>query len=289
MGASNVTADHSVGLGIMAKRWGGERATQQASLRQLLRVGRLLFLRDFRARYRQAFLKYIWAVARPLMAVVPLILVGNAFGFGGDMSASEYVLFALSGFLMWQVFWDAVVAPQWLGRRLRRTFVDGPLRPEAVVTAGAGLVLFNAMFYVALFVAAYVMTRATPPLTLPLGVLALPVIVIGGLTIGAFFVPLTFVYLDFRFGLPMLAPALLWTAPILYAAPETGMLAVVNRWNPLTYLINIPRRWLVSGTTDNDLLFLLCASVFAVLAVVMLSFFRRAMPLAVQSLPQARR
>ena len=272
----------------MTRHW-GRHQTRQASLRQLIRVGWLLFLRDFRARYRQAFFKYVWAVARPLMAVVPLILVGNAFGFGGDMSASEYVLFALSGFLLWQVFWDAVVAPQWLGRRLPRTFVDGPLQPEAVVTAGACLVMFNSLFYGALFVVAYVLTPATPPLTLPLGLLALPVIVLGGLTVGAFFVPLTFVYLDFRFGLPMLAPALLWTAPILYAAPEAGLLAVVNRWNPLTYLINIPRRWLVSGTTDNDLLFVVCAGVFAVLAIVMLMFFRRAMPLAVQSLPQARR
>jgi lipopolysaccharide transport system permease protein len=113
----------------------------------LVRLGRLLFLRDFRYRYRQAFLKYAWAVARPLMGVLPLILVGNAFGLGGDMSASEYALFALSGFLMWQMFWDAVISPQWIARRLRRTFVDGPLRPEAVVAAGAGLVIFNSMFY----------------------------------------------------------------------------------------------------------------------------------------------
>jgi lipopolysaccharide transport system permease protein len=252
----------------------------------LVRLGRLLFLRDFRYRYRQAFLKYAWAVARPLMGVLPLILVGNAFGLGGDMSASEYALFALSGFLMWQMFWDAVISPQWIARRLRRTFVDGPLRPEAVVAAGAGLVIFNSMFYGGLFAVAYALTRTVPPSTLPLGLLALPVIVIGGLTIGAFFVPLTFVYLDFRFGLPLLAPLLLWTAPIIYTAPEAGLLAVVNRWNPLTYLINIPRGWLVIGAGDNDPLFLVCAIVFAGLAFCILRFFRRAMPLAVQSLPQ---
>ena len=95
----------------------------------------LLCLRDFRYRYRQAFLKYVWAFARPLLAVAPLILVGNAFGLGGDMSAAEYALFALSGFLMWQMFWDAVISPQWIARRLRRTCVDGPLRPEAMVAA----------------------------------------------------------------------------------------------------------------------------------------------------------
>ena len=262
-----------------------QRSGARPSFRHLVTLGRLLFLRDFRFRYRQAFLGYLWAVARPLMAVLPLILVGSAFGLGGDMSTAEYALFALSGFLMWQVFWDAVIAPQWIARRLRRTFTEGPLRPEAVIAAGAGLVLFNTMFYSAIFIAAYVITRTVPPATFPLGLLAFPVILLGGLTIGAFFVPLTFVYLDFRFGLPLLSPALLWTAPIIYAAPEDGLLAVVNRWNPLTYLINIPRQWLVQGATDDDPLFLVCASVFAVLFLVTLRFFRRAMPMAVQSLP----
>ena len=179
------------------------------SVRQLIRLGRLLFLRDLRYRYRQAFLRYLWAVARPLFAVLPLIMVGSAFGLGAEMSTREYALFALSGFLMWQLFWDAVISPQWIARRLRRTFVEGPLRPEAVIAAGAAYVAFNSLFYVSIFVVAYGLTRTVPPMTLPLGLLAVPVIVLGGLTIGAAFVPLTFVYLDFRFGLPMLSPVLL--------------------------------------------------------------------------------
>lgn len=264
---------------------GFRRVGPRPSLHQVVRLGTLLCLRDFRYRYRQAFLKYVWAFARPLLAVAPLILVGNAFGLGGEMSAGEYALFALSGFLMWQLFWDAVISPQWIGRRLRRTCVDGPLRPESMVAAGAGLVVFNGIFYAALFVVAHVLTRTLPPPTLPLGLLALPVIVLGGLTVGAFFLPLTFVYLDFRFGLPLLSPLLLWTAPIIYAAPERGVLAVVNRWNPLTYLINIPRGWLVHGAGADDGLFLVCAAIFAVLSVVTLRYYRRALPLAVQSLP----
>ena len=55
------------------------------SLRQLLVLGKTLVLRDFRFRYRQAYLGYLWAVARPVVGVLPLILVGNAFRLGGDM------------------------------------------------------------------------------------------------------------------------------------------------------------------------------------------------------------
>ena len=261
------------------------RAGRGRSLRQLLQQGRLLVLRDFRFRYRQAYLGYIWAVARPVAGVLPLILVGNAFSFGGDMEAAEYALFATGGFLMWQLFWDSVISPQWLARRLRRTFQEAPLRPESVVAAGAGLVLFNASFYAAIFVVASVLARTVPPSTVWLTLLAFPIIVIGGLAIGAIFVPLTLVYLDFRFGLPLLSPFLLWTAPILYASPEAGVLAVVNRWNPLTYLINVPRQWLVRGTTGDELAFLFCALAFGALFWSGLRFLRRALPLAVESLP----
>lgn len=255
------------------------------SLRQLLVLGKTLVLRDFRFRYRQAYLGYLWAVARPVVGVLPLILVGNAFQLGGDMEAAEYALFAMSGFLMWQMFWDAVISPQWIARRVRRVFKEVPFSPESLVAAGAGLVVFNALFYGVIFVIACLLTRTVPPPTLPLALIALPFIVLGGLAIGAFFISLTFVYLDFRFGLPLLSPLLLWTAPIIYVTPEDGVLAVINRWNPLTYLINIPREWLISGLSGNDSLFLVCALAFVVLFGVTLRFLQRSLPVAVQSLP----
>ena len=261
------------------------RGGRQQSLRQLVQLGGLLVLRDFRFRYRQAYLGYLWAVARPLTAVLPLILVGHTFGLGGDLALAEYALFALSGFLLWQVFWDAVISPQWIARRLRRVFKEAPLRPETIVAAGGGLVLFNTFFYVAIFVVASVLARTLPPPTLGLAILAYPVIVAAGLTIGGFFVPLTFVYLDFRFGLPLMSPLLLWTAPIIYAQREAGFLAIVNRWNPLTYLINIPRQWLVRGMVGDDFLFLFWAVAAGALLLASLKFLRRALPVAVQSLP----
>lgn len=262
------------------------RTGRQPSLRQVLFLGWNLVLWDFRNRYRQAYLGYLWTLARLLAPVLPLILVGNAFDFGGeDMDAVEYALFALAGFLMWQVFWDSVSRPQWIARRLRSTFRESPIRPAALVAAGAGLVLINTTVYAVIFAVVCAATRTLPPPTLPLALAAFPGIVIAGLAIGAFFIPLTYVYLDFRYGLPFLSSMLLWTAPVLYVTPEEGLLAVVNRWNPLTYLINIPRQWLVEGMTGDDLLFPVSAVAFAVLYLAAMRFLRRAMPMAVQALP----
>src|SRR4029077_4916278 len=94
---------------------------------------------------------------------------------------------------------------------------------------------------------AFVAARTLPPPSFVLGVAALPLVIVAGMSLGVFIVPLTFIYLDFRYALPLAAPALMWTAPILYDSPAAGPLHWVNRINPLTYLIDAPRDWLVSG------------------------------------------
>lgn len=252
----------------------------------IVRLGWLLFLRDFRLRFRQTYLGYFWAVGKVLFGGLPLILVGSSFNLGGDRSKGEYAVYALAGLIAWQIFWDAVVSPQWVARRMRRMLADLALPVEAILVAGCWYVLFHAAIYVVLVAAALAVFRLPPPLTLPLGLLALPALVFAGVAIGMWFVPLTFVYLDFRYGLPFLSPVLLWTAPIFYEMPQQGLLRQVNLWNPLTYLVDNPRQWLVEGLTGHDLAFVACMVAFAVLFAVGLRFYRRAMPIAVERLPQ---
>ena len=50
------------------------RHGRDQSVRRLVQLGGLLVLRDFRFRYRQAYLGYLWAVARPVFAV--LVMTG---------------------------------------------------------------------------------------------------------------------------------------------------------------------------------------------------------------------
>ena len=254
--------------------------------RAITRLGWLLFLRDFRMRFRQTYLGYFWAVGRVLFGGLPLILVGSSFNLGGDRSKSEYVVYALAGLVAWQIFWDGVISPQWVARRMRRILTELALPIESILIAGGFYALFHAAIYLALIFAALAVFRVPPPTTLPLGVLSMPALVFAGVAIGMWFVPLTFVYLDFRYGLPFLSPVLLWTAPVFYAMPESGLLREVNRWNPLTYLIDDPRQWLTVGRSGHEFAFVVCLAIFAVLFSIGLWFYRRAMPIAVERLPQ---
>ena len=248
------------------------------------RLGALLFLRDFRMRYRQTYLGYLWAAGRVLFAGGPLIIVGAAFDLGGGRTPGSYVVFALTGFILWQVFWDSVVYPQWIARRMRRLIATQRFSYHAVLVAAACYVGFNASLYLLVVVAAFVIFQAPVPLTALLGLLAVPALAFAGMAVGMVFVPLTFVYLDFRYGLPMMSPVLLWTAPIFYESPNSGFLHTLNTWNPISYLIPIPRQWIVDGSGDRDWVFLVSLVAFACCFTLTQRFYRRAIPIGVERL-----
>ena len=268
----------------MTNTWTHAISAAAIEAQRVARLGWLLFLRDFRLRYRQTYFGYLWAIVKVLAPSVPMILVGAQFGLGGERSASAYALFALVGIVLWQVFWDSVLFPQWVARRMRRLLSEARFPYEAILCAAGGYVLFNAGLYLMLIVAATIVLGGGMPATVPLGLISLPGLILSGMAIGMFFVPFTFVYLDFRYALPMASPVLLWTAPIFYESPDSGLVHTLNVWNPLTYLIGIPRSWLTEGLTGDDGAFLVSLVVFGLVFLPAHLFFRRAIPIGVERL-----
>jgi ABC-type polysaccharide/polyol phosphate export permease len=254
------------------------------STRTLFQLGFLLFLRDYRARFRQTFFGSLWAVGQVLLSYVPLVMVGSHFGLGGGQKL--YALHSMLGLLMWQMFWDGLYLPQWIGRRLRGVLGEISFPLEAVLIAGGCYAAFNATFYLLIILAGYFVVGVMPPASFVLGILAMPLVIAAGLSIGVYFVPLTFIYLDFRYALPLMQPALMWTAPILYETPASGALHWMNRLNPLTYLIAVPRDWFAEGWRLEEAAFPITIGISLVLLAAGLRFYHYSMPRALECLPR---
>ena len=275
--------------GVMKAGSGGLRGRLRETWRRartLAEMGWLLFLRDYRARFRQTFLGSIWAVGQGLLAYLPMVVVGSQLGLGGDRDPARYALHSLYGLLIWQMFWDGLFSAQWIGRRMRGLLAEKAFPVESVLVAGCSQAAFNAAIYLAVMVAAWVAIRRVPPASFVLGVLSLPLVIVAGLSVGVFVVPLTFIYLDFRYALPFLAPMFMWSAPILYDSPAAGPLHWVNRINPLTYIIDVPRDWLTTGWQIEEVVFPATLGVSFVLLAIGLRFYRHAMPRAIECLPR---
>ncbi|MEM7262220.1 MAG: hypothetical protein AAF488_09540 [Planctomycetota bacterium] len=115
-----------------------------------------------------------------------------------------------------------------------------------------------------------------------LALLLAPVVLLAGLSLGIYLAPITLVYMDARYSLPALFPGLLLTVPILYRPIEGSALYYVNLWNPVTYLIGYPRDLLFGTSSGYGLGFALGVTVFLVVGLGGVRFFRRSMKLAIE-------
>ncbi len=248
-------------------------------------LGWLLFVRDFQYRYRLTFLGYFWAFVGPLLIGVPFIIVGHQFNLGGDSMMVPYVAYAFTGIVFIRLFWDNVVFPQWVTRRVRQLLKTVHFPHEAVVVAGCFYSLFNAAVYMGLVGVVLAIYQVPPSATSLLAVGSVPLVMLAGLAIGIYMVPVVLVYLDIRYSLPLLFPVIIWSVPVLYKAPDSGLLHTINKWNPLTYLIVTPVNWLVGVPAEDVEPFVLCLIGSAVLLLAGFRFLYRKMPLAIDQIP----
>ena len=122
----------------------------------MVTMGWLLFLRDYRARFRQTFLGGLWAVGQQLLSYAPMVLVGGQLGLGGDRDPVRYALHSLFGLLLWQMFWDGLFSAQWIGRRMRGVLAEKPFPTESVLIAGCSQAAFNGTVYLVVMLASWV-------------------------------------------------------------------------------------------------------------------------------------
>jgi lipopolysaccharide transport system permease protein len=177
-----------------------------------------------------------------------------------------------------------VVSPQWIGRRVRGLLRELPVRYEALVVGGCFYVLFNLALSTAALALTFAWAGVLPAPTAPLALLGVPVLIVAGLVIGTVLLPIVYVYVDFRYAMAYLSPLLMIATPIIYESPTQGLLAQVNRWNPLTVFVGVPKNWVLAGFDGREGLLASAAAAVLILLVLSLRFMRRSMPIAVERL-----
>ena len=252
------------------------------SVRNFLKLGYLIFMRDFMTRYRLTYFGFFWIFVKPILSALPLILVGKQFNLGGqEQGKIPYEVFAFVGFILWQIFWDSVVIPQWLIRRQRSLLSGLPVPREIVLMGSCFYIFLNLFFSMVTMLIMMVLYRVPFSLTMLLALTSLPLLVFSGLAIGVYLAPLTLIFLDLRYSLPILSGAILWTVPIIYAAPGEGPIGIINKFNPLTYLIGVPRSWFLNIISPNQWLFVLAVCFFIILFSYGLKFYRKVVSIAI--------
>lgn len=228
-----------------------------------------LLKRDFLSTYKQSFLGVLWAILMPL-ATIAIFVVLNRSGILniGDLEV-PYTLYALLGIAFWQLFANGLVA-------CSNSLINaGPMilkinfSKKSLVMAAIGKALVPFIVHMVMICILFIGYGRTPSalgLMIPVFVLPLIFLTIG---LGFFTSLLNGIMRDMGNMISILLMCLMFFTPVLYARPRGGLLSVLTEYNPLYYLVAVPRDLVVSGNFSewpgfalasfgSILLFLIC-------------------------------
>ena len=213
--------------------------------RQILR---LLVVRDLKVRYSRSALGYVWTVLDPLlMSTVYWLVFGVIFGGArGRHSPQPYIVFLVSGVLVWQWFSGAVTdmtrALLQEAKLVRSTNLPREIWVVKIVLA-KGVEFLLAMPVIAIFM---ILNRKGPELDAlwnwPLAILLQAVLLTG---IGLVLAPAAALVTDLQRVVRILLRILMYLSPVVYAIaqiPDKYHLRELIALNPMTGILDLYRR-----------------------------------------------
>lgn len=211
------------------------------------------------------------------MSVVALVVLSQSGLFDVGALKVPYPVYALVGLLFWQLFSTGVFSCSNALVQAGAMITKINFSKKALVLASMGrtFVTFVIQLALALVVLTYywIFSGFVPNiafLLIPVLIVPLLLLTLGlGLVLSAFngFVR------DFGNLVLLGTTFLLVLTPVLYAVPTTGVLAQLTTYNPLYYLVSLPRDLILTGNSVLWTGFLISSVLSAIVFVICLVAF----------------
>lgn len=240
--------------GVSIEGFSGYFLTTRLMIHELLSTRELiwrLFVRDFSARYRQSALGVAWA------AILPLVTVGVFLGMrhSGILNIKDvgmpYPLYAIIGLTIWNLFSAGLAASSRALVNAGSMVIKINFAKDALVIASSAQALVDLLIRLVLILCIFIYYGIAPSgFGLLIGVLCMIPIFLMMIGIGFVLSLATVVLRDIPNFLNLSLTALMLLTPILYPISGNSILAQANKFNPLNYLVNVPRDFMIKGHTD---------------------------------------
>jgi lipopolysaccharide transport system permease protein len=253
--------------------WGLRQATQDivASRHVIAR----LFWRDFIAQFRQKVLGYFWALLSPLLGILSFVFLFFIGVLNPGQGEIPYTLYVLVGSTIWGCLPGAMGAVSG-GLQAQADLIMRTRIPKIAlaVSSLAGL-LYGILISMITMTIIFVATGVTPTwwfLAYPL--LVLPMVLLGtaaGLVLSV----LGTIARDLTPMASQILALTMYITPIIYVQStiQNKFVKTLIVWNPITYLVDIPRSLMCLGRTDNGGIFILVSSGAVILVALGLRIF----------------
>lgn len=232
-----------------------------------------LFKRDFFTMYKQSFIGILWAFIIPIVTIGTFIVLNEAGIFTiGDINV-PYPIYAILGTAFWQLFSTGLVGSSNALVRAGSMIVQINFSKKSLVFASSGQSIVAFLFQFVLLLVLLLYYKAIPSLAILLvPVLMMPVLLLSfglGLILSIF----NSIVRDVGNVISLMTTFLMFLTPILYTKPKAGILMHITQYNPLYYLVAIPRDLILTGATAETTGFLVSAALAIMVFVTCLILF----------------
>jgi lipopolysaccharide transport system permease protein len=212
--------------------------------------------RDIKVKYKQTVFGFLWAILQPLVMVVLFTLCLGRIVSSNTHLELPYPVFALSGFLLWNVFASGL-ANAGNSMVTNANIIKKIYFPRLIIPISAILVSvfdFTVSFVVFVVVAIYYKMpfHFSALAYIPISLLLACVSTFG---LGSLLAALNVKYRDFRYVIPFFIQALMFATPVIYPVTISGkgLIYGVLLLNPMTAPIELFRSAFTNSFPDLQL------------------------------------
>ncbi len=231
------------------------------------------FKRDFFALYKQSFIGVFWAIIIPLISVGTFIVLNQSGVLTIGNIDVPYPIYAILGMSFWQLFSAGLVASSnsLVGAGSMITKINFSKKSLVIASTGQSIVSF--LVQCLLVCILFVYYRVMPSVA----ILSVPIFVIPimlfTLALGFILALLNGIMRDIGNIIGVLMTFLMFLTPVLYARPESGILAHITHYNPVYYLVSAPRDLVLMGAIPEWKGFLISSIISAIIFIICLVIF----------------
>jgi lipopolysaccharide transport system permease protein len=235
-----------------------------------------LFLRNFKAKYRQTVLGYLWALIMPLLAVGTFVFLNRTGVLNIDKVDIPYPAYALLGLTIWHIFAGGLVASSNSIVAGGSMVVKINFPKEALVLSSISESIFETLIRLLLTVFVFTVYKVVPAWTAILLPFMLIPLLLFTLGLGFMLSLLNAVFRDVANIVSISTTFLLLLTPVLYPEPKATFFKVFTFFNPLSALITGPRDLVVNGYLTQPVSYALYSGLSLVLFIISWRLFHLA-------------
>lgn len=213
-----------------------------------------LFLRDFKALFRQSALGYVWLFVTPLMTTTLWFLLNSSGVINVADTGMPYPAFVLIGSLLWEAFQQSLNTPLQKLQESKAMLVKLNFSRLAPILAGFYDTCLQSIVRLILLVPVFLFVDLNWTWTIllfPVGYFAL--MLLGG-ALGLLLAPIGMLYNDVARAIGMVLRLGMYATPVVYPIGAVGLIGFLNTINPVTYLLSLTRALLTGAPIDPGII-----------------------------------